>query len=264
MNCRKINNFTLKTLILLLVLFFQTFSAQAFAQFYFVTVSTQWCSACKMLKPVIEELKNEYGNQITFIDLDPTSDQSFAESMKIAQEYGITSFFNANRNAFPTVGILCASSPVPEKVIIGANPKQAYKDILDKLLLSEPGICSSDGRPNIAVKGPERPDEPEITDSRSPRPNEVTFSLDRPREIGGSGRPDELSFWVVGQPIPLYAYFQYLVLPKCSGSNNILCSNISGPKQTTDTNNNGSGNNSAPAFKPYDPNYTRNEKGLHL
>ena len=263
MNLRKIKKFSFKALILLVVLFFQTFNAQAFAQFYFVTVSTQWCFACKMLKPIIEELKNEYGNQITFIDLDPTSDESLAESMKVAEEYGIGQFFNLNRNAFPTVGILCPGSPIPEKVIVGANPKQVYEDILNKLLLSDPSICSSDGRPGIAVKGPDRPDGSEP--AQGSRPQEATFSLDRPVEIGGSGRPQELSFWSVGQQIPLYAYLQYLVLPKCSGSSNILCSNgvSGGIKQTTDSSQPQDGG-SAPVFKPYDPNYTRNEKGFHL
>lgn len=264
MDFRNIKRFSLKAFLLLLILLFQTFNVQAFAQFYFVTVSTQWCFACKILKPVIEELKNEYGSHITFIELDPTSEESLAESIKIAEEYGISQFFNASRNAFPTVGILCTGSPIPEKVIVGANPKQVYKEILDKLLLSDPGICSSNGRPSIAVKGPDRPDEPAISGIQGARPQEATFSLDRPIEIGGSGRPSELSFWSVGQQIPLSAYFQYLVLPKCAGSNSILCSNgvSGGIKQTTSTSS--PGQNDAPVFKPYDPNYTRNEKGLHL
>ena len=264
MNIKTTKKASTSIVLILLIASFLFCSPKAYAQSIdekplFVTISTQWCYACKILKPVIEELKKEYGDRVTFVDLDPTSEETLAQSMKIAEEYGITQFFNSSRNAFPTVGILCSSNTTPEKIIVGANQKQSYKEILDKLLVTNEGICSlNTGRPEVGVSDSEnRQEEPEIASIPNARPPEPNF-LDRPKEAITNGRPPELSFWTVGQQIPYYAYNQYIVLPGCSSSNSVLCgsgSNINKiASQTDDTS----------TFKPYDPNYTRDEKGLKL
>ncbi len=256
----KLKQFYTLTLIIILSIFL--FTPKAYAtetdKPLFVTISTEWCYACKLLKPKIDELKSEYADRVTFIELDPTSEDSLAQSIKIANEYGITQFFNNNRNAFPTVGILCSSTAIPDKIIVGANQKLVYKEALDNLFNTHDGICGLNiGRPQIAVTGTDRPNEPKIAEVKSDRPEEHSF-VDRPKEFIAEGRPKELSFWTAGQPIPAYAYYQYLVLPTCSASNNILCGNGITKIASKST------EEDAPTFKPFDPNYTRDEKGLKL
>jgi len=231
----------------------------------FVEISTQWCFACKMLKPTIEELKTKYGNQIEFVTLDATSEETTKQAEQIASDYGILDYFKNNRNAFPRVSIFCTNTTLPEKTFLGAQSREVYEGTLDELSSNGNGICNLPTKPNTADLIPNRPEEPKITEITGdrpqepippPRPDTVAF-LDRPQEILSSGRPPELSFWTVGQQIPYFAYFQYLVLPKCSGENNIVCSNFTDiEKAPTDT--------KKPAFKPWTPNATRNEKGLHL
>lgn len=223
---------------------------------YFVTVSTEWCYACKLLKPVIEELKIEYGGNITFINLDPTSEESLNQSTKIAEQYGLTNFFNNNKGAFPTVGILCPGATVAEQVIVGANSKGVYKETIERLLNNETSTCNFTGRPGIAINGSTRPDEPDYQTILGYRPDEPRF-LDRPLESGSTGRPQELTFWTVGQTIPVQAYFQYLVLPKCSDPNNIICSNTTNSPMVLEDKN-------KPVYKPWRPDYTRDEKGYKL
>ena len=224
----------------------------------FVIISTNWCYACKMLHPVIEELKKQYAGQVSFLELDASSEETVNASRQLAAQYGLATYFDSNRNVFPKVGIVCPGSTNPEKIIIGANGKEAYVDAINSFIFNPSKLCSLNGRPQETANSPDRPDEPQIQEIVGGRPN-IPNTLDRPNEITNSGRPDELRFWTVGQTIPLYAYYQYLLIPKCS-ANNIICSNNT-TVNIQDIKNN---NNTEPVFKPYTPNATRDEKGLHL
>lgn len=75
--------------------------------------SAGWCGPCRMLGPVMDELKSE-GIQIQKIDVDANPE--------IAQQYGI-------RN-IPTVVLTSDGAEVIRKV--GANPKQAYLDMYNQ------------------------------------------------------------------------------------------------------------------------------------
>ena len=222
----------------------------------FVIISTNWCYACKMLHPIIDELEAQYSGQVNFLSLDASNDEAVNASRQIATQYGLAAYFDSNRNVFPKVGILCPGSTIPEKVIIGVSSKDTYVNAISTFILDPNKICSIDGRPTIGTSSPDRPNEPDIPEIAGGRPD-IPNLLDRPNEIISSGRPNELSFWTVGQPIPYYAYYQYLLIPKCSAGNNILCSNNT-TLSVTDAKNNNTG------WKPYDPNATRNEKGLHF
>lgn len=249
--------FFIKLFILLSILCF--WSTASFAGFYtsekplFVVISTDWCFACKLLKPVIEKLKNEYSYQVEFVELDPSDEQKdFTE--QLVRDYGISDFYNKNKGAFPTVGILSPSGEV-KGLFLGARSKEAYVSVLNDLLgiqiaKKEEEPKPQETKPQDEVKGG-RPDEVET----SPRPKEVEF-LERPQELASLGRPPELTFWAAGGPIPYSAYSSYLVLPNCTGGN-IVCSNGG------ITNTNVKGNNNLPVFKPWNTG-TRDEKGLQL
>ncbi|MBI3590874.1 MAG: hypothetical protein HY094_05790 [Candidatus Melainabacteria bacterium] len=264
MKISNIKNILVKALILVCCLFFHPLNSQAMDPGYdgdkplFVTITTDWCFACKYLEPTVEELKREYGGQITFVKLDASSEQSISQAQLIAQSYGIAEFFNNNRNAFPRVAIYCPGGLSPTKNLLGANKIENYRGILDDLLLNQNKICNIDGRPpSSADSGQDRPNEPKQTEVIVGRPDEPSLLLDRPKEALASGRPPELTFWTIGQPIPYYAYYQYLSLPKCSGTNQIICSN------QTDTYAGSNQPVQGPVFKPWDPNATRNEKGFN-
>ena len=225
-----------------------------------MVISTDWCYACKILHPIIEELETQHSGQVTFLHLDASNEGAVNTSRLIAAQYGLEAYFDANRNVFPKVGILCPGSTIPEKVIIGASPKGVYIDAINSFILDPNKICSLNGRPAETANDPNRPKEPEIPEIAGGRPDVPNIS-DRPNEVISSGRPNELSFWRIGQTIPLYAYYQYLLISKCSANNNVLCSNNNISIDIQDVKNN-SGPTSG--WKPYDPNATRNEKGYHF
>ncbi len=231
----------------------------------FVEISTDWCFACKMLKPTIEQLKSEYSGRVHFIQLDPSNDESYSKALSIADAYGITGFFNSHRNAFPTVGILCSNASNAERVIVGANPIEEYRKTLDTL--SGVGFCALENTSNIADNNNSN-DSTVVTEDQA-RPDSVEFpqiSTVRPQETSHSGRPEEIRFWKIGEQIPISEYFKFLQLPECSGGNSTLCSNAisrlqfqtqaSNPTPTSPV-------EKPTTFKPWDPNATRNEKGFN-
>ena len=175
-----------------------------------------------------------------------TNEDTTKEAEQIASDYGVLEFLNNNRNAFPRVGIFCSSSLSPEKNILGAAAKEVYKESLDSLVAS--ASCALSG--NFAIANSDgRPIESEFIEIAGSRPDLPAF-LERPREMDSSGRPNELTFWTVGQQIPQLAYSYFWVLPQCGSSSQYICSNQQG--QT----------DSKPVFKPWTPDATRNEKGF--
>ena len=108
----------------------------------FVTITMKECYSCQKLKPIIEELKNEYSDKITFVTLDVSSKASLEESKQTATNLGIEKFFDTNRTALPAVGIVCPGGTKVEKVFSGEVDKEIYKEALDKLLLDTSKLCS--------------------------------------------------------------------------------------------------------------------------
>ena len=108
----------------------------------FVTITMKECYSCQKLKPVIEELKNEYSDRVEFITLDVSSKASLEEAKETAINLGIEGFFNDNKNGLPAVGIVCPGGTKVENVFSGEPDKEIYKEALDKLLLDTSKLCS--------------------------------------------------------------------------------------------------------------------------
>lgn len=228
----------------------------------FVEISTDWCFACKLLEPTVQQLAIEYGGKVEFLKLNPTSEESLFGSQQLAYEYDILDFFNENRNVFPRVAVFCPGATKPIENITGAHKIEVYREKLNNLLGDTEKICSLNGRPPDGGSDDDRPTEAVIGEIMGDRPPVPNFT-DRPFEPTGPGRPQELSFWTIGTPVPLYAYYQLLLLPKCGSEADVVChnynNNLNNPSKKGKN-----GKDDEPEFKPYDPNATRDEKGLHL
>ena len=225
----------------------------------FAVISTEWCYGCRWLDPIVEQLKREYAGRITFVKLDATNDDTVFYSQKIAKDYGIFEFFNNNRNAFPRIAIYCPGALSPDRNYLGAVPIDHYRKILDEILLNGDKACAfNNGRPQEANNGDERPGEPQEATAEVGRPDTVN-PPERPLEIAGEGRPGELKFWTYGQPMPLSAFLlsKALVLPECTGPDQVLCYNGNTIQNNLPSSEEGK------IFKPYDSNATRNEKELN-
>lgn len=82
-----------------------------------VNFSTTWCPPCKVLKPILREIGEAYGDdrlRILLVDCD--------DSPAIASEYGIMSN--------PTVILFHDGQPAEK--LIGLRPKAVYESLLAK------------------------------------------------------------------------------------------------------------------------------------
>ena len=77
-----------------------------------------WCGPCRMLGPVVEQIAGEYDGKAVVGKLDVDANQNFAA------QFGV-------RN-IPTVLVFQNGELVGRQV--GVAPKNAYTDVLDKLL----------------------------------------------------------------------------------------------------------------------------------
>ncbi|OGI20417.1 MAG: hypothetical protein A3B68_02725 [Candidatus Melainabacteria bacterium RIFCSPHIGHO2_02_FULL_34_12] len=107
----------------------------------FVTITAESCHSCQKLKPVVENLENNFNGKVTFITLDITSRASIEEAKSKAQEYGIIDFFNKNKSTVPKVGILCPGGKV-EKEFLGEIDQNIYESALNELLTDPVHLCS--------------------------------------------------------------------------------------------------------------------------
>jgi len=77
-----------------------------------------WCSPCRMVAPMVEELAEEYEDRISFAKLDVD------QNSKTASKYGIMSI--------PTLLIFKDGNPISN--IVGFRPKAELKRSLDAVL----------------------------------------------------------------------------------------------------------------------------------
>jgi len=77
-----------------------------------------WCSPCRMVAPLVDELANEYEGKVVFVKLDVDGNP------KTASKYGIMSI--------PTLLIFKNGKPVSH--IVGFRPKSELKKSLDAAL----------------------------------------------------------------------------------------------------------------------------------
>lgn len=75
-----------------------------------------WCAPCRMVAPVLDELSNEFKDQVKIVKL------NVDENIQAASKYSVTSI--------PTL-IIFKNGEIAERTV-GAGPKQHYMNILNK------------------------------------------------------------------------------------------------------------------------------------
>lgn len=106
------------------------------------TITAKSCHTCQMLEPVIEELKHVYNGRVKFITLDISSKGSLEEARWLAEENGISNFFEENKSSIPKVGIFCPGGKKTENIFTGETRKEIYTQALEYILFDTSTICS--------------------------------------------------------------------------------------------------------------------------
>ena len=78
----------------------------------------EWCGPCRMLGPIIDELKSEYSDKAEIIKIDTMENQSLASELKIM--------------SIPTVVIY--KDGEPQERLMGVRSKSFYSDKLNYYL----------------------------------------------------------------------------------------------------------------------------------
>ncbi|MGN7764631.1 thioredoxin family protein [Paenibacillus sp. 22594] len=81
-----------------------------------VDYGAPWCAPCRSLLPVLEELDEEYGSNITILKV------NCDELPELAAEAGVM--------GLPTVIVYNGGQPMEK--LVGLRPKSAYQGVLDK------------------------------------------------------------------------------------------------------------------------------------
>jgi thioredoxin 1 len=78
-----------------------------------------WCGPCKMIAPVLEEIQEDFKDKNVIVT-----------KINVDENHDIVAHFQIR--SIPTVMFI--KNKTIEKVVIGANPRQIYYNILEKLL----------------------------------------------------------------------------------------------------------------------------------
>ena len=95
-------------------------------------IRADWCSACKQVEPIMQDLMQNYSGKFNFVVLDVTNDETTAKAMATAKSLGLSNFFEANKKSTSTVGVFKNKREVFKTT---HNPdRDAYVRAFDKAL----------------------------------------------------------------------------------------------------------------------------------
>jgi len=77
-----------------------------------------WCAPCKMLRPVVEQLAAEYGEQVTIAELDVDANPNTASKFSVLSIPTLILFRNGQ----------------PAQRIVGYKPRASLKQTIDAVL----------------------------------------------------------------------------------------------------------------------------------
>jgi len=70
-----------------------------------VFIRADWCPYCKKLEPKMASIIEQYGDKLKFVTLDITNNETTRKSASIANDAGLSKFFEANKKKASTVVI---------------------------------------------------------------------------------------------------------------------------------------------------------------
>lgn len=71
----------------------------------FVEIYASWCPACQTIKPAVQTLRKQEGNNVHWVRFDVSNSASTKRSAARAQELGLADFFNKHRSQTSLVSI---------------------------------------------------------------------------------------------------------------------------------------------------------------
>ena len=134
--------FVLTTLLLITLMIQNCMPAFCRDKPLMVILTASWCSTCRKLKEVVQELEYEYNGKLEIVTLDVSNKETLETSRQLADSYSVDEAFYKRIDAVPKVGVFCPSGGNPEKIFIGETNIESYRKEIDKILLDDSKLCS--------------------------------------------------------------------------------------------------------------------------
>lgn len=96
-----------------------------------VDIFSETCSGCKKIKPTLEALKKEYGEQASFVIFDVSNKKTTANAEAKAKELGLEDVFNQYKSKTATVAVINPATGEIVKLFQKNDNKADYVAALD-------------------------------------------------------------------------------------------------------------------------------------
>lgn len=96
-----------------------------------VDIFSETCSGCKKIKPTLEALKKEYGEQASFVVFDVSNKKTIANAEAKAKELGLEDVFNQYKSQTATVAVINPATGEVVKLFQKNDNKADYVAALD-------------------------------------------------------------------------------------------------------------------------------------
>jgi thioredoxin 1 len=77
-----------------------------------VDFSAEWCGPCKMMPPILKQVKNELGSRVKILKIDVDKNPAIAQRMQIRNVPTLAIYKNG-REVFRQAGVLQAAQLIP-------------------------------------------------------------------------------------------------------------------------------------------------------
>lgn len=108
-----------------------------------VLVHAQGCKVCAKIKPIVDELRNEYKTKADFVDLEVTDQKTIKQSRKTAKDLNVSFFLSFYEDNFPAVGVFNERRKCT-KELYGLNKREDYKAAIDEAVASAEKAAAAD------------------------------------------------------------------------------------------------------------------------
>lgn len=99
-----------------------------------VRIHADWCPACKETEPVLDGVKQKYGDKVSFLTYDVTNAKTAATAADAAKADGLATFFDATKAATSTVAVIDPTSGAVIAELYNDTEAADYTKAIDQAL----------------------------------------------------------------------------------------------------------------------------------
>ncbi len=99
-----------------------------------VRIHADWCPACKETEPVLDGVKQKYGDKVSFVTFDVTNAKTAATAADAAKADGLATFFDATKAATSTVVVIDPKSGAVIAELYNDTEVADYTKAIDRAL----------------------------------------------------------------------------------------------------------------------------------